>query len=183
MSGQCFMLTGGWSILLLRREGWQNGNAPVLKTGGRKPLGVRVPRPPLMKRVLIWTAVLAACTGGTWSNVERPEPCPPDSTLYTYRDSTRGVTPPFLVSSTMPRGGFGRLTAQGIVGPDGRIERGSVRTFGSGYPEERVAAGDALFWSRFSPATRAGCAVRFLYRITYMAGIPQRVPDEVPDSM
>ena len=27
-------------------EGWQNGNAPVLKTGGRKPLEVRVLHPP-----------------------------------------------------------------------------------------------------------------------------------------
>lgn len=135
-----------------------------------------------MKGVLIWTAGLAACAGGAVGSAERSEPCPVDSTLYSYRDTTRGVTPPVLLHSTMPRGGFGRLTAQGIVGANGRVERRSVRTFGTGYPDDRVAAGDAFFWSRFAPATREGCAVRFLYRVTYMAGIPQNIPDEPPDS-
>ena len=37
-----------WTGLPRRKaEGWQNGNAPVLKTGGRKPLQVRVLHPPL----------------------------------------------------------------------------------------------------------------------------------------
>ena len=183
MSRGCFRLTGVWEKLLLRREGWPNGKAPVLKTGGRKPLGVRVPRPPLMKRVLTWTpAVLlgAACAGGM-AGAERPDPCPDDSSLYTYRDTLRGVVPPILIKSQMPRGGYTRSTAQGIVGPGGRVESGSVRTFG-GDPEERFAAGDALYWTRFYPATRGGCAVRFLYRVTYMAGIPQRVPDDPADT-
>lgn len=137
-----------------------------------------------MKEVLIWVAAaaLTACATGAIGSADRPEPCPGDSTLYSYRDTAAGVTLPVLRRSTMPRGGFGRITAQGVVGPSGRIERRSVRTFGSGYPDERVAAGDALFWSRFLPATRDGCAVRFLYRITYMVGIPQRVPDDPADS-
>jgi hypothetical protein len=112
---------------------------------------------------------------------ERPDPCPNDVTVYSWVDTARGVVPPVLLKSQMPRGGMSRTTTQGIVGPAGRIESGSIRSFG-GDPEERLAAGDALFWSRFHPATRDGCAVRFLYRITYMSGIPQRVPDEVPDT-
>lgn len=31
------------------KEGWQNGNAPLLKSGGRKPLEVRALHPPQMK--------------------------------------------------------------------------------------------------------------------------------------
>lgn len=34
------------------REGWQNGNALVLKTSGRKPLEVRALHPPPMKKYL-----------------------------------------------------------------------------------------------------------------------------------
>ena len=177
-----FRLTGMNPLLLLRREGWPNGKAPVLKTGGRKPLGVRVPRPPLMKGVLIWSPLaLAACAGAIGAG-ERPEPCPGDSRLYSYADTALGVVPPvFLRTTNPPRQGFSRTTAQGIVSPTGRVESGSVRGFGGG-PEERLAAGDALFWSRFSPATLNGCAVRFLYRVTYMAGIRQRVPDDVADT-
>lgn len=138
-----------------------------------------------MKGVLIGAAAaaLAACATGAVDTADRREPCPADSTLYSYRDTARGVTLPILLRlNTPPRPGFGRVTAQGIVGPKGRVERRSVRTFGSGLPEERVAVGDALFWSQFIPARRDGCAVRFLYRMTYMSGIPQRVPDEPRDS-
>ena len=138
-----------------------------------------------MKRVLIWAAAaaLTACASAAVGTTERSEPCPQDAFLYSYRDTGQGVDAPVLLRSTMPpRGGFGRITAQGIVGPDGRVERRSVSTFGSGGPDERIAAGDALFWSRFVPAKREGCAVRFLYRITYMAGIPQRVPDAPADT-
>ena len=31
-------------------EGWQNGNAPLLKSGGRKPLEVRALYPPPVKK-------------------------------------------------------------------------------------------------------------------------------------
>jgi hypothetical protein len=78
----------------------------------------------------------------------------------------------------LPRGGFGKVTAQGTVGKNGRIERGSLRTFGSPAMEEREAAADALFWTSFSPARRDGCAVRFRYRITFLVGIPQAVPED-----
>ncbi len=156
-------------------------NAPVLKTGGRKPLGVRIPRPPLMKGVLTWSAALcAACA--TLGGGELPDPCPDDTTVYSYVDTARGVVPPVMVKSQMPPGGRSRTTSTGIVGTLGRIESGSIRSYG-GDPDERYNAGDALHWTRFYPATREGCAVRFWYRVTYMAGIPQLVPDEVPDSI
>jgi hypothetical protein len=157
-------------------------NAPVLKTGGRKPLGVRIPRPPL-NRMLIGSAVAltifsVACAPAMG---DPPDACPHDATVYSYSDSARGVAPPVVLKSQMPGPGLSRTTSQGIVGPNGRIERGSIRSFG-GNPEERIAAGDALFWTRFYPATFQGCAVRFLYRVTYMGGIPQLVPDEIPDT-
>src|SRR3989344_324580 len=41
-------------------EGWQNGNARVLKTRGRKPLEVRVLYPPPVRKCLCW---LALCEG------------------------------------------------------------------------------------------------------------------------
>ena len=155
-------------------------NAPVLKTGGRKPLGVRVPRPPLMKGVLIGTIVTAAACA-TFGG-ELPDPCPDDETVYSYADTARGVLPPVVLKSQMPRAGRSRTTSTGVVGVTGRVESRSIRGYG-GHPEERSNANDALFWTRFYPATRDGCAVRFLYRDTYMAGIPQVVPDEIPDSV
>jgi hypothetical protein len=121
--------------------------------------------------------VSVACAGATTGGAARSDACPADTTLYSFADTARGVRPPVVVRSTLPRDAFGRITAQGIVGPAGRIERGSVRTFGGA--EGRIGVGDALFWSRFAPATLDGCAVRFLYRVTYMHGIPQRVPDDV----
>jgi hypothetical protein len=130
-----------------------------------------------MKRVLIGAALTTACAGAAPVGSASPDACPPDSTLYSYADTARNVIPPVVVRSSMPRDAFGRITAQGIVGRSGRIERGSVRT--SGGAEGRLGVGDALFWSRFAPATRDGCPVRFLYRVTYMHGIPQRVPDEI----
>ena len=155
-------------------------NAPVLKTGGRKPLGVRIPRPPLLQGLLTWaTALSAACA--TMGFGEIPDPCPDDLTVYSYGDTTRGVVPPLMLKSQMPPAGRSRTTTTGIVGLSGRIESGSIRSFG-GDPTERSNAGDALHWTRFYPATRDGCAVRFLYRVTYMSGIPQRVPDEIPDT-
>ena len=33
-------------------EGWQNGNAPLLKSGGRKPLEVRALHPPQNKELI-----------------------------------------------------------------------------------------------------------------------------------
>lgn len=119
----------------------------------------------------------AACAGAPTARLEGPDPCPADSTLYGYDDTTRGVEPPIVLRSSMPRRAYGRITAQGVVAPNGRVERGSVRTFGGA--EGRIAVGDALFWSRFAPARRHGCPVRFLYRVTYMHGIPQRVPDDI----
>ena len=155
-------------------------NAPVLKTGGRKPLGVRVPRPPFLKRVLIPIALAgAACGGGAGLRAgDTPDPCP-DHTVYSYKDTLRGVSPPFIVHTTLPRLPFNKVTVQGVVNPEGRIERGTVRTFGA---DIDGLAGDALFWSQFSPARKDGCAVRFLYRITYVAGLPQAVPEEVGDT-
>jgi hypothetical protein len=38
--------------------------APVLKTGVRKDLGVRIPRPPLRVAAASWLVALAACHGG-----------------------------------------------------------------------------------------------------------------------
>ena len=39
----------GRAAMMGRPEGWQNGNAPVLKTGAREGLWVRIPPPPLLK--------------------------------------------------------------------------------------------------------------------------------------
>jgi len=137
-----------------------------------------------LKRVLIPAAlILTACTGGRYGAGDVPEACAGDTAVYTFRDTLRGVTPPLLVHSTLPRGMLGKVTVQAIVSPKGRIERGTVRTFGMGGVEGGWAAGDALFWSQFSPARRDGCAVRFLYRITYIAGLPQAVPDEPRDTI
>jgi hypothetical protein len=132
-----------------------------------------------MKWVLITLATASvACASGRGA-AELPEGCAPDSTIYTYADTLRGVGPPLVVRALFPpRPGFGRVTAEGVVGVNGRVERGTLRTFGAGGIDERTAAGDALFWATFQPAIRDGCPVRFRYRITYMAGIPQRVPDE-----
>jgi hypothetical protein len=135
-----------------------------------------------MKGVLIWSPLVVGACAATIGGGERPDPCPGAATLYSYRDTAQGVVPPVLLRTTNPpHGGYSRTTAQGIVSPAGRVERGSVRAFG-GSPEERLAAGDALYWSRFEPATLNGCAVRFLYRVTYMAGIRQRVPDDPADT-
>ncbi len=41
-------------------EGWQNGNAPLLKSGGRKPLEVRVLYPPPGARSIV--VVRPPCT-------------------------------------------------------------------------------------------------------------------------
>jgi hypothetical protein len=119
----------------------------------------------------------AACAGSATAGLDNPNPCPVDTALYSYADTARGVVPPFVVRSSMPRRAYGRITAQAIVGPTGRVERGSVRTYG--WAEGRIEVGDALFWSRFAPARRDGCPVRFLYRVTYIQGIPQRIPDEI----
>src|SRR6185503_11024016 len=107
-------------------------NAPVLKTGGRKPLGVRVPRPPFLKRVLIPIALaVAACGGGAGlRNGDAPDPCP-DNAVYTFKDTLRGVSPPFLVHTTLPRRTFNKVTVQGVVNQEGRIERGTIKTFGA----------------------------------------------------
>jgi len=110
-----------------------------------------------------------------------PEPCAADSSVYTFKDSVRGVAPPVLVRSTLPRGGFGKVTVQGIIGKNGKVERGTLKTFGGPDIDEKWAVGDAFYWSRFYPATREGCSVRFLYRITYLGGLPQAIPEE-PDT-
>lgn len=125
----------------------------------------------------MWAVATAACAGAARVPPDASDLCPPDSALYTYADTARGVTPPIVLRSSMPRRAFGRITARGIVGRNGRVERGTVRTFGGA--EGRIEVGDALFWSRFEPARLRGCPVRFLYRVTYMHGIPQRVPDEI----
>ena len=122
---------------------------------------------------------VAACGGGAGlRSGDALDPCP-DNTVYTFKDTLRSVSPPFLVHTTLPRRTFNKVTVQGVVNPEGRIERGTIKTFGADIDGQ---AGDAFFWSQFSPARKDGCAVRFLYRITYIAGLPQSVPDEVGDT-
>ena len=148
-------------------------NAPVLKTGGRKPLGVRVPRPPSLRRVLMSAApLLAACASRTASS-DIPKGCPADTTVYAFADTARGVIPPILVQIRPTRPGLGEVTVEGIVDRRGRIERGSVTSSGGGPGDDRWAASDALFWSEFAPARLDGCPVRFRYRVRFVGGIPR----------
>jgi hypothetical protein len=129
-----------------------------------------------LKHVLIVTIGTLACAGGGLRS-ERAEPCTADTTVYSYGDTLAGVTAPTPAWMPRPRPGFGKVTVEAIVGKNGRVERGSQRSFGAAAADERWAANEAVFWTEFVPARRAGCSVRFRYRITFLAGIEQTVPD------
>ena len=53
------------SVKINPSEGWQNGNAPVSKTGVRKDLRVRIPSPPLYVTTIYTTSRIAPSTASS----------------------------------------------------------------------------------------------------------------------
>jgi hypothetical protein len=81
-------------------EGSHNGIAAVLKTAGRKPVGVRVPRPPLLSsRVARYSA--AETLGSPGPLVHYEIPLRSSSSKFLYEASRRNSSSKFLSAAIL----------------------------------------------------------------------------------